>query len=121
MSIVGLQQLRIQTIVGLLPFERIQPQEIWLNITMHIDFQQCNQDGRESLDYSVDYATVATDLTQWIQQEKFKLIESIALLGCQRILEKHPLVSKCTIEVHKPEAIEDAHSAWVSWTETRQT
>ena len=86
---------------------------------MSIDFRGCNQNGKESLQYSVDYAQIAIDLTQWIQLEKFELIESIALLGCQRILEKHPLVSSCTIEVQKPEAIDDAQAAWVSWTESR--
>lgn len=119
MGTVGLNNLSIHTIVGLLPLERIQPQEILLNIQMTIDFRRCNQNGKESLEYSVDYASIAIDFTEWIQEAKFELIESIALLGCQRILQEYPQVTACTVEVHKPEAIEDAQTAWVSWTENR--
>lgn len=121
MGTVGLNELSIQTIVGLLPLERIQPQEIRLNIQMTIDFRRCNQSGKESLEYSVDYASVATDFTEWIQESKFELIESIALLGCQRLLKQYPQITACSVEVHKPEAVENAQTAWVSWTETRST
>lgn len=75
--------------------------------------------GTETLSASVDYAKVATDLTQWIQEGKFELLETIALLGTERLLRQHPSVQSCAIEIEKPAAIEQATGAWVSWTRTR--
>ena len=116
---VGIRRLKIHTIVGLLPHERITPQDIFLSLEMKVDFRQCHQQGIEDLQFSVDYASVAQDLTTWIQQSQFELLESIVLLGTMRILERHPAVFSCKMEIEKPAAIETAAGAFVSWTETR--
>ena len=116
---VGIRRLNVHTIVGLLPHERIQKQDIFVSIELSIDFSSCAQNGEEDLRYSVDYAIVAKDITEWIQVEKFELLESIALLGTERILNQYPSVLKCTMEIEKPAAIERATGAWVRWTRTR--
>ena len=117
---VGIRRLKIHTIVGLLPHERIRKQDIFVSIQMNIDFSKCYESDVEDLSHSVDYATVAEDITRWIQKREFELLESIVLLGTQRILSQYPSVASCTIEVEKPAAIETAQSAWVSWTRQRQ-
>ena len=38
MGNVGIEKLRVQTIIGLLPHERIYPQELLLDIDMSVDF-----------------------------------------------------------------------------------
>ena len=116
---VGIRRLKVYTIVGLLPNERIQKQDIFVSIELSIDFSNCVQNGKEDLRYSVDYATVAEDITEWIQVGKFELLESIALLGTERILNQYASVLQCTIEIEKPAAIEMATGAWVRWTRTR--
>ena len=116
---VGIRRLKVHTIVGLLPHERIQKQDIFVSVELSIDFSNCVQNGKEDLRYSVDYSTVAADITEWIQLEKFELLESIVLLGTERILNQYPSVKQCTIEVEKPAAIEMATGAWVRWTRTR--
>ena len=116
---VGIRRLKVHTIVGLLPHERIQKQDIFVSIELSIDFSGCVQNGTEDLQYSVDYSTVADDITEWIQAQKFELLESIALLGTKRILNQYASVLQCTIEIEKPAAIEMATGAWVRWTRTR--
>ncbi len=116
---VGVRRLKVHTIVGLLPHERIHKQDIFVSVDMAIDFSGCHQAGVETLSESVDYAAVATELTHWIQQGKFELLETIALLGTERLLEQYPVIQSCTIEIEKPAAIEEATGAWVSWTRIR--
>jgi len=116
---VGIRKLCVHTIVGLLPHERVQTQDIFVSIEMQIDFGQCYQDGHEDLAHSVDYATVAEDISTWIQREQFELLESIVLLGTQRILDQYQAIECCTMEVEKPAAIETATGAWIRWTRTR--
>ncbi len=116
---VGIRRLCVHTIVGLLPHERVQTQDIFISIEMQIAFAQCYQDDQEDLSHSVDYATVAEDISTWIQREQFELLESIVLLGTQRILDQYQAVECCTMEVEKPAAIETATGAWVRWTRTR--
>lgn len=119
MGTVGVRRLKVHTIVGLLPHERIQKQDIFVSIEMKIDFRRCNLDGVEDLSHSVDYATVAEDIATWIQAGEFELLESIALLATERILKQYPVVSSCTIEIEKPAAVEMAAGAWVRWTKKR--
>ena len=116
---VGIRRLKVHTIVGLLPHERVQKQDIFVSIELSINFSRCVQNDTEDLRYSVDYATVAKDITEWIQIEEFELLESIALLGTERILNQFSSVIRCTIEIEKPAAIEMATGAWVRWTRTR--
>ena len=84
-----------------LPYERVQKQDIFVSIEMTLDFSACYDNGVEDLNQSVDYATVAEDITTWIQTMEFELLESIALLGTERILNLHPSVSACTMEIEK--------------------
>ena len=118
-GVVGVRRLKIHTIVGLLPHERIQKQDIFVSIEMTIDFSACYQSGIEDLNHSVDYAAVAEDITTWIQTMEFELLESIAILGTERILTHYPSVYACTVEIEKPAAIEMATGAWVRWTQKR--
>ena len=116
---VGIRRLKVHTIVGLLPHERLHTQDIFVSIELLIDFSNCHQNGEEDLQFSVDYSTLATDISMWIQQNQFELLESIVLLGTQRILDQYPSVQSCTMEVEKPAAIEMATGAWVRWTRTQ--
>lgn len=116
---VGIRRLKVHTIVGLLPHERLHTQDIFVSIELLIDFSSCHQNGEEDLQFSVDYSTLATDISMWIQQNQFELLESIVLLGTQRILDQYPSVQSCTMEVEKPAAIEMATGAWVRWTRTQ--
>jgi len=116
---VGIRRLKVYTIVGLLPHERIHKQHIYVSIEMQLDYTGCSLNTVEDLFYSVDYSTVASDIEQWIQKCQFELLESIALLGTKRILDRHPNVQACTIEIEKPAAIEMATGAWVRWTQER--
>jgi len=116
---VGIRRLKVHTIVGLLPHERIHTQNIYVSIEMELDYTGCCMNNVEDLSYSVDYSTVAADIEQWIQKGQFELLESIALLGTKRILAQYPNVQTCTMEIEKPVAIEMATGAWVRWVQQR--
>ena len=116
---VGIRRLEVYTIVGLLPYERIHKQSIYVSIEMELDYTNCNLNSIEDLSSSVDYSTVASDIEQWIQKGQFELLESIALLGTNRILDQYPNVQTCTMEIEKPAAIEMATGAWVRWVQQR--
>lgn len=116
---VGIRRLKVHTIVGLLPHERIHTQNIYVSIEMELDYTGCCMNNVEDLSYSVDYSTVAADIEQWIQKGQFELLESIALLGTKRILAQYPNVQTCTMEIEKPAAIEMATGAWVRWVQQR--
>jgi FolB domain-containing protein len=116
---VGIRRLKVHTIVGLLPHERIHKQNIYVSIEMELDYTSCSLNNVEDLSYSVDYSSVAADIEQWIQKGQFELLESIVLLGTKRILAQYPMVQTCTMEIEKPAAIEMATGAWVRWVQHR--
>ena len=89
---------------------------------MTIDFRRCNPNGKESLEYSVDYASLHR-LHRMDSRSQIWTDWKHRIVRCQRILQEYPQVTACTVEVHKPEAIEDVKqlgslglkTAWMMW------
>ena len=79
-SLVQINNLKVHTIVGLLSFERVTKQDLFVDISMGVNFED---DGlSDKLINSPDYAEVAEKFAHWVQVGKFELIESIGVQGC---------------------------------------
>lgn len=111
LATVALDRLPIPCIVGILPRERLDEQEILLDVRLELDVTEAVE--REEIDATVDYAALADDLTEFVISEKFLLIETMAARCARRILEGHPRVRKASITVNKPQAVPRAAGTWV--------
>jgi dihydroneopterin aldolase len=63
---------------------------------------------------TVDYTTVAAELTEFVRAERFQIIETLAERACARILERHPVVRRCRLVILKPSALPHAQGAVVT-------
>ncbi len=73
---IFIKQLRIETIVGILPRERITPQPIFLDVKLSVDVRTPAKTG-DILD-ACDYTALAAQVAAFIIEQKFLLIQPLA-------------------------------------------
>ncbi len=114
---VALDRLPVTCIVGILPNEREELQEIFLDVRLELDATRAVNE--EEIEATVDYAALADDLEAYVKVEKFLLIETMAARCASRILDLHPQVEAAEITVNKPQAVPRAAMTWVKVSLTR--
>jgi dihydroneopterin aldolase len=103
---IELERLAVRCIVGILPFERVTEQDIFLDVAMELDFAPAAES--EHVSDTVDYASLAKDLSALVRERKFQLIETMAESCAALVLDAHPRVERVRVAVHKPAAVPEA-------------
>lgn len=108
--------LVIDTIVGVLPHERVtrQPIELDLYLTLAINTASRSDNLTETL----DYAELTESLTTYIESTQFLLIERLA----QDIIDwlwRYPILSHVALELRKPQALQTANTVGISIARSR--
>ena len=94
---IEISDLTFETIIGILPHERITPQRVI--ITCGIEYAYHTE--------FINYATVAQVIKQLMHDEKFELIEE-ALAAIKRKLHAlYPEISTLRIRIQKPDILPD--------------
>lgn len=76
MDTVFIEELKVDTIVGLYPWERKVPQTLLVSIDMAFDNRIVAASGE--LNDTINYAEVVARVTQHIQKEQYLLLETLA-------------------------------------------
>ena len=109
---IGIKDLRISCIVGLYPEERVQEQDIYIDLEIHYNFALAV--SMENTENTLDYAHIAENLTHWIQQEQFILLETLAEKSVDKLYAEYSGIEKCFFTVKKPQAIPNASYAYIA-------
>jgi dihydroneopterin aldolase len=109
---VSIRELRISCIVGVYPDERKREQDLFVDADLEFDFARVA--ASDHLADTVDYTTVAAELTEFVRAERFQILETLAQRACVRILESHPIVRRCRLVIRKPAAVAHAQGAVVT-------
>ena len=99
----GLQGLRVECIVGIHPHERETRQSVILNLEMDYDFATAS--ASEAIGDAVDYAGVASQVTELAERRGFQLIETMAEETAALVLARFPRVQRVRLEIRKPAAV----------------
>jgi len=76
MDIIYLQDLRIETVIGVYPWERCVKQIISLDLEMAADIQRAT--ASDQLADTLDYKAVAKRLIDFVGHSEFQLVETLA-------------------------------------------
>ncbi len=76
MDKVIIRDLKIETIVGLYPWERVARQCLCLDIDMATDVRQAAMN--DDLSLTIDYSAVCEAVTTLVQERQYQLIETLA-------------------------------------------
>jgi len=107
---IFIRDLRVTCIIGINPRERVEPQDVLINIGMECDLAAaCMSDAIAD---TVNYKTLKDELVGACAQSSFFLIERLADDIASRCL-KEPRVRRVTVCVDKPGALTGARSVAV--------
>ena len=110
MDKVFLRQLRLEAVIGVYDWERTQRQPLIMDLEMVTDVARAAASDR--IQDALDYHAVAKRLTEFVSRSKFQLVETLAE-HCAELLLREFGVAWLRMELHKPEAVENALSVGV--------
>jgi dihydroneopterin aldolase len=87
---------------GVLEHERRDGQEFVVDVVLHVDTRAAA--AADDLTLTVDYAAVASRISDIVSGEPVALIETLAQRLALACLDAHPGVREVEITVHKPHA-----------------
>ena len=106
-AIINIQNLRLRTLIGFNPDERVKKQDVVLNIEIKyaIDSAVLQDHIEEALDYKV----ITKNVIKHVEQGQFLLLEKLVsdVLG---IASDHPAVQYSRVTIDKPHALRFADS-----------
>lgn len=99
MDTIFLEQVKVQTKLGVPDWERMVPQTIILDIEISYDLSKsCQSDAIED---TIDYGQVVSSIRETLAEHSFKLVEALAEHICQMILREFGGLS-VKVKVAKP-------------------
>ncbi len=99
MDTIFLEQVIVETTLGVPEWERLQPQKIILDIEIGCDLStSCKTDA---IGDTIDYAVVVDQIRDTLSIHSFKLVEALAEHVCQLIFDQFK-AAHVKIKVAKP-------------------
>lgn len=102
MDKIFINNLCIDTFIGIYPYELAAKQTIILDIELQIDASKTAL--KDNIDHTVDYDLVVADIIKISQVKQFKLLETFAEYICQHVLEGFA-TNWIKIKITKPRAM----------------
>jgi len=110
MDKVFIQQLKVDTIIGIFDWERRVKQTVALDLEMSTDVTKASLS--DHIDDAVNYKAVSKRLIQFVGESQFQLVETLAEKVCEIILNEFS-VSWVQLRVSKPGAVSHAENVGV--------
>ncbi len=102
MDKIHIRDLSLRCIIGIFDNERLEKQDVIINVTLHCDLSQaCNSDDFND---TVDYKTVKKKIMKMVEESNFLLIEALAGAVADICLEFEK-VKQVDVTVEKPGAL----------------
>ncbi|MCI7485736.1 MAG: dihydroneopterin aldolase [Helicobacter sp.] len=92
-----IEDLTLDTIIGILPHERIQAQKLHLNAKIFYDYHQ----------EFLDYTHIIEFITNDIHRHKYELLEDLLLNLTKNLKDTFVNITSLYLEVKKPEILKD--------------
>jgi len=94
---IYIEDLKFQTIIGILDFERVTPQDIVINVQIEYDYKG---------DF-INYAEISEFIKSHIKEQKFLLIEDALSFLSRNLQNNFPLIDTLFLKLTKPSIMDD--------------
>lgn len=111
MDKILVERLKLETIIGLFPWEREVRQRLYVDLQIGMDFKQAAES--DDLVFTVNYADVCDRVAALADKGKFKLIETFAEKIAALVLSDFT-ASWVSVSVRKVDAMTQVESVGVS-------
>jgi 7,8-dihydroneopterin aldolase/epimerase/oxygenase len=97
--IVRIKDLRFDTIIGLLDFERTTPQSVIIECNINYEYSD--------KEHFINYAVVAKLIEDTMHKEAFELIETALTVIINDIKSNFPLADSIYLSITKPDILDN--------------
>lgn len=94
---INIEDLKFQTIIGILDFERTSPQDVLINVEIEYDYKN---------EY-INYADITTFITSQMIEKKFLLIEDALSSLSKKLKKEFSLINTLNLKITKPSILPD--------------
>ena len=94
---VHIEDLKFQTIIGILDFERVTPQDVIINLEIEYDYK----------DEFINYAEVSALITLTMINSKFLLIEDALSQLSVKLKKEFTKINTLNLKITKPSILPD--------------
>ena len=109
-DIIYLNDLRIETIIGIFDWERRVKQTVSIDVEMATDIRRAAQS--DTIEDTLDYKAVAKRLIDFVADSEFQLVETLAERTAQLLLEEFG-INWVRLKINKTGAIRGARDVGV--------
>ena len=109
-DIVFIEDLRIQTVIGIFDWEREITQTVSLDLQMAFDIRRAGES--DDIVDTLDYKSVSKRLIQFVETSEFQLVEALAEQCANIVLTEFP-VSSLRLKLSKPGAVRGSSAVGV--------
>lgn len=102
MATIKLKNLRLRAIIGINDYERVNKQDIILNIKIKFDDSAACR--TENIDDTINYKEIKRKIIDGVESSSFLLLEKLTDFVLDIIFEE-PKVIKSAVEIDKPNAL----------------
>ena len=110
MDRVFIENLTVETVIGIFDWEREIRQSVSLDLEMDFDISAAAQS--DSIEDTLDYKAVAKRLIRFVEQSEFQLVETLAERCAEIVLNEFP-VKRLTLKLSKPGAVRGSSAVGV--------
>ena len=106
-AIINIKNLRLRTLIGFNPEERVKKQDVVLNI--EIKYTIDNGVLQDNVDDALNYKVITKKVIKHVEQGQFLLLEKL-VSDVLAVCSEHPSVQFARVTIDKPHALRFADS-----------
>ncbi|AOL16753.1 folate biosynthesis protein [Sulfolobus sp. A20] len=107
---VSIEDLRVKTVIGINPNERIEKQEVSINVDIWSDLSKSVI--TDSINDTIDYKVIKKEIISYVENSSFNLLETLTYKIGKVVLQDHR-IRKVRVRVSKPGALSYAKNVSV--------
>ncbi len=113
MGTIKLKNIRARTIIGCMGVERVEKQDIVVNLVVKYDSTKASLS--DNVEDSLNYKDLEGKVVQFIENSNFHILEKLSRAILEFVLEDD-MIKWCSVEVDKPKALKFCDSVSYSIT-----
>ena len=114
---IEIRDLMIRAIVGINDDERVNRQDVVINMTVWTDLREAGR--TDDIDETINYRTLAKRVIELVEESSYFLVEKMAAEIATLSLEFSESIERIRVSVEKPGAVRFARSVGVTLERTR--
>lgn len=108
---IFIENIKVLTLIGVLPFERVKKQTLHLSLVLEGDFSKAMLS--DSLDDAISYAQVVEAVEAFADKAQYQLLESFAYHLLRTLFEQFAMIQAIELKVEKRGALSQSQQVGI--------